>query len=111
VIRSYLSNIPRARERLEVIARALETCTVPPPDLARMIREVIREDLYRHKPDRRAPAKARTTRAKKDEARKLREKFPQTSQLEIAASVGMNQGRVSEAIHEGGQPARKGTLL
>jgi hypothetical protein len=101
-----------AREELIDVAKALEHGVMSPVQAAGRIRTIVSTKLFRHKPDHRAPRKAVTTPLKRQQAVELRGRFPQASQLEIAASVGVNPGRVSEAIHsvKKGEPPQ-GSLL
>ena len=109
--RPYKSDIVGAREAYEDIARAWESGLLDSVTGPAAIRTVNRTKMYRHKPDSRAPRKSNTTAAKKQQAVALRKQFPHASQLEIAVTVGLNPGRVSEAGHERPEEPRGGTLL
>ena len=109
--RPYKSDMVGAREAYEDIARAWESGLLDNVTGPAAIRTINRTKMYRHKPDSRAPRKSSTTAAKKQQAVALRKQFPRASQLEIAVTVGLNPGRVSEAGHEGKQEPVRGTLL
>ena len=109
--RPYKSDMVGARKAIETCARAWESGVLDSVTGPAVLREINRTMMFRHKPESRAPRKSNTTAAKKREAVELRKRFPQSSQLDIGAAVGLNPGRVSEAIHEGPQEPRGGTLL
>ncbi len=109
--RPYKSDIVGARDEIEDCARAWERGLLDAVSGPAALRKTIRTKMYRHKPVSRAPRKSSTTRAKKQEAVELRKRFPNASQLEIAVSVGLNPGRVSEAGHERPHEPPADTLL
>lgn len=109
--RPYKSDIIGARKDIEIVARAWESGVLDHVSGPAALRDIVRSKMLRHKPDSRAPRKSVTTAAKKQQAVELRRRFPQTSQLEIGAAVGLNGGRVSEAIHENKPEPIRGTLL
>ena len=109
--RPYKSDMVGARVAILICARAWETGVFDDVTGPAELRKIVSTMMFRHKPDSRAPRKSSTTTAKKREAVALRKQFPHASQLDIGAAVGLNPGRVSEAIHEGPQEPRGGTLL
>ena len=109
--RPYKSDVVGAREAILICARAWEKGIFDHVTGPAELRKIVSTMMYRHKPVSRAPRKSNTTAAKKQQAVALRKQFPHASQLEIAVTVGLNPGRVSEAGHERPEEPRGGTLL
>jgi len=100
VTRPYRSDIPYARASLTQIANDLRHVPEQTREhLADRIDKVVRDHMWSHTPDHRAPRKSVTTPKKKAEGVRLKEEFPNASLLELGIAVGMNPGRLSEAWH------------
>lgn len=110
-MRPYKSDVVGAREAILICARAWEMGVFDHVTGPAELRKIVSTMMYRHKPGSRAPRKSRTTKAKKQEAVELIKRFPLASQLDVGAAVGLNPGRVSEALHENRQEPIRGTLL
>ena len=105
----YGSNIPLARAQLYEIARELDDVArlKEEPDethelskLASRVRDTVDSLMHRTAPDKVTRSKLAPPNAKKRaEIRRLRQ-TTSLSQQEIADKVGVNSGRVSEAVHE-----------
>lgn len=90
-----MSNVPYARELIGGVVDKL-----PPGSPERNMLVAALDLLYRSPPARRAPRVSRPmTASMAERARELARLQPDTSIQDIAARLGVNAGRVSEAIN------------
>lgn len=92
-----MSDIPRARDRLLALAGELSSRDRA---TAEEIRRIVREDLIREPPIRKAArAKAPVDADKAAEIRDYARRHPMKHLQDIATAFGTNAGRVSEALN------------
>lgn len=91
-----MSDIPLAREILRDLAESLSSSN---PSEAQIIEMVVRDFMFRKHMKERAPVRsARMTPAIARTIRLMVANRPEMSAQDIANSLGVNPGRVSEAI-------------
>jgi hypothetical protein len=93
-----VSNIPRARKRLLSLADRLHQANQG--WAANEIECIVRQDMFRPSPIRRAPTQSHTPDEGDREAmRRVARENPKVPLREIGRQFGVDGGRVSEALH------------
>lgn len=94
-----MSNIPRARAMLDTVIAALDNGEITAAETAGMLKNLIRPLMIRQPARRQTERRHRLTPEKTAEIRKILRQEPDKSLQDIAQSVGVNAGRVSEILN------------